>query len=211
MKKKNFLTLVECVLLIIGTMVVSAQDTEPSVGKQPETVAGDASEFHNIDKMHRPKDKRWGRPGVPGRPGPAGDIRNPRMEIQHCLEELKAEAPERFEALMKLRQENREAFMKEVQALVKEKRKSNPHQQIMELNKQCWELGSQYRTALTEAEKEAIVAKIKENANKMMEIQIANFHKRIDDLNAQLDKLEENRNEILEKQMEFFLKKMVQL
>ncbi len=158
-----------------------------------------------------------GRPGMRGDKGMAGRGQG----LQRVMERLKENNPEKYEELMKLREENPELLHQRLREFGKklgERRMgkaADPElrekmKETMELEEKAQELGSQYRQAASEEEKEKAVVQIMATVVKIFDIKLAaqekgvkNLEKKLRELKELLEKRKAARDEIIQKRVDW--------
>ncbi len=135
---------------------------------------------------------------------PFGQQFNVRTRIHEMLENLQKNEPEEYQRLMKLRNDNREEYFKELWKKMPERENDN-RKKIAEIDRQCWELGKKYQKAATEQEKAAIKAELAPLLDQSMDLVTQDTKERLERVRKVLDNLNNNRDKIIQQRLEQFL------
>jgi uncharacterized coiled-coil protein SlyX len=142
-----------------------------------------------------------------GHPGREGMRQGPMPMIQQWADQLKTENPEEFERLMKLRDENPEAFRQQIRERLGQRMGRGMRSSAEE--GQVGELVQKYHQAQTEQEKEELKAQIQEAVTGAFGAQmaeqkemIARMQQRLTEFRERLATREENREAIIENRVE---------
>ena len=143
-------------------------------------------------------------PGQPPPKPPFGQPFNVRGRIHALLENLQQNEPEEYQRLMKLRNENREEYLKELWEKMPE-RKNDKRRKIAEIDRKCWELGEKFQKAATEQEKESIKAELSGLLEQSMDLVVQDTKERLERVQKILDNLNGNREKIIQERRDQFL------
>lgn len=152
-----------------------------------------------------------GKPPMPPPPPgehklPFGQQFNVRGRIHALLENLQQNDPEEYQRLMKLRNENREKYLKELWGKLPERERENDNRKkIAEIDRKCWELGVKHQKAATEQEKNDIKAELSVLLDQSMDLVMQDTRERLERIQKILDNLNNNRGKIIQERLEQFL------
>jgi len=144
-------------------------------------------------------------PPAPGeRKLPFGQQFNVRGRIHTLLENLQKKEPEEYQRLMKLRNENREEYLKELWKKMPERENDN-RKKIAEIDRKCWMLGEKFQKAATDQEKNDIKAELSVLLDQSMDLVMQDTRERLERIQKILDNLNNNRGKIIQERLEQFL------
>ena len=141
-------------------------------------------------------------PGVRER-GHFGDEMFP--EARPFFEKLKKENPKEFKRLMKLRQEDRKQFMREISRMIP--RPPQEHdQKFFALDKECWNLAKELRACTDETRQAELKAQLEAKISEHTDLLVERTQRRLEETAKRLQVIQKNRDKILKQQMEFYLR-----
>ena len=155
------------------------------------------------DTSPRPEGGKQAPPGMAHRRG--GNAGFARGE---WLKRLESENPEEFQRLQTLRENDPEAFRKEMRAQMEKRVVGFVKQHSGGLENETRELGKKYRTADTDKEKAAIKAELETKVHQAFDARlegqkklIAHLEEKLDELKKQVQTREKNREAICRKRV----------
>ncbi len=128
------------------------------------------------------------------------------------LGRLRREKPEKLEELMKLREEDREAFREHLREEARKMRLRERNNMMKACSSRIRNLVQKYRQAPTEEEQEKFKQELYETLERSFEQRIERYQKRIEEMTEKLEsmreelgKRKEKREQLLERQLQFML------
>lgn len=125
-------------------------------------------------------------------------------EARPFFETLKKTNPEEYDRLMKLRQEDRKQFMREISRML-----PRPHQEhdqkFFVLDKECWAIALELRDCKDATRQAELTAKLEAKITEMLDLLVEQTQRRLEETSKRLQTIQQNRDKILKQKMKFFL------
>ena len=125
-------------------------------------------------------------------------------EARPFFETLKKTNPEEYDRLIKLRQEDRKLFMREISRMI-----PRPHQEhdqkFFALDKECWTIAKELRACTDAARQEELKAQLEAKISETLDLLVEQTQRRLEETTKRLQTIQQNRDKILKQKMKFFL------